>query len=185
MKIITGSAKGRRLKTPKSAKTIRPALSVVREAIFSSLGDVEGLIFLDVFAGTGSLGLEALSRGAGFSYFVDGNSEAVGLIIHNLQTLGFAECGHVYKRSLPSGLRGLKLQHQPNVIFCDPPYDKNLLNPTLKALVEHKFIDPQTIVIVEHSTREHPLCASLELIKERHYGQTLISTLRLQTNRSE
>jgi 16S rRNA (guanine966-N2)-methyltransferase len=178
MRIIAGNAKGRKLKTPKSAKVIRPALSIVREAIFSALGDVTDKCFLDVFAGTGSLGLEALSRGAQRADFVDGGDEAVGLIIENLKILGFADRGHVFKRKLPVGIRSLKLATPPDIIFCDPPYDRGLLVPTLKLLEKHIVVDPQTLIIVEHSPRESPRCAGLTIIKERRYGQTLISTLQ-------
>lgn len=181
MKIITGTARGRFLKTPKNSKIIRPALGQVREAIFSSLGSVEDLVIMDVFAGTGSLGLEGLSRGAKQAYFVDSHPEAVKLIIENLRMLGFEDRGHVFKRRIPHGLKTISLEHKPDILFCDPPYDKGLLAPALEALVRYKFVDPQTLVIVEHTKRELPQTDLLELTKQKQYGQTIISTLRLRS----
>lgn len=179
MKIISGTQKGRRLKSPKSC-SIRPALAQVRESIFSSLGDVTDLVFFDVFAGTGSLGLEALSRGACRVYFIDQGPESIKLILENLKTLNFLDKAHVFKRTLPQGLHRLKIREKLDVIFCDPPYDKNLLNKTLKKLIEENHIDPQTTVIVEHSPRELPDGKELEVFKKKQFGQTLISFLKLK-----
>jgi 16S rRNA (guanine966-N2)-methyltransferase len=179
MQIIAGSVKGKKLITPKGSGT-RPALAQVREAIFSSLGDVEGLVILDVFAGCGSLSLEGLSRGADFAYFIDSDSKAVQTIITNLENLGFSDKGHIFKRRLPQGLKRLNLEKNPDIIFCDPPYDKALLNPTLQGLVDHKLIDAKTTIIVEHTRREMPDIEDLELMKQKKYGQTLISFLQLK-----
>lgn len=179
MKIIAGKAKGRKLFSPKGRGVVRPALAVVREAVYSSLGNVEGMVILDIFAGTGSLGLEGLSRGARCCTFVDSHPQAIGTVIKNLAMLGFTDRGRVLKRNLPGGLASVKLTAGPDIVFCDPPYDKNLLNPTLAALVRYKLVDPRSTVIVEHTRREVPAVAGLALAKERHYGQTIISYLRL------
>lgn len=178
MRIISGTAKGRVLKAPKNSKLIRPALSQVREAIFSSLGDLEGKVVLDVFAGTGSLGLEALSRGADHAYFVDGNDESVRIILENLKTLGFAEKARVFKRKLPGGAASIKLKHRPDVIFCDPPYDKGLLSPTLAILARLDCVNETTLFISEHTKREVPAVAELKIVKEKRFGQTLLTYLQ-------
>lgn len=179
MRIITGSAKGRVIKAPKDSKTIRPALSQVREAIFSSLGDLTGKVILDIFAGTGSLGLEGLSRGCKKVYFVDSEPEAVRLIIANLEHLGFSDRAHVFKRRIPGGLRSVKLSGKPDFIFCDPPYDKNLINKTLAALAGQNYVDRDSLVIVEHTRREMPNCKGFHVVKEKKFGQTLITYLKL------
>jgi 16S rRNA (guanine(966)-N(2))-methyltransferase RsmD len=178
MRIIAGSVKGRKLFSPKGRDVVRPALAVVREAIFSSLGDVAGLTILDVFAGTGSLGLEGLSRGAARAYFVDNHPQAIGAIIRNLTALGMAERGRVLRRRLPAGLAALKLDAIPDIVFCAPPYDRDLLNPTLARLLKYNLIDPRSIVIVEHTRREMPQVEGLAVVKERRYGQTLITYLK-------
>lgn len=178
MRIITGSAKNRRIATLKGDKITRPALEKVRGAIFSSLGDVAGMRFLDVFAGSGSLGLEALSRGAAWCDFVDAHPRVVHVLIENLERLGFSEQAHVYKRRMPGGLHSIPHDCRYDIIFCDPPYEQGLVATTLAALVRDKFIDPETLVIVEHTRREMPQAQGLTVIKTREYGQTLITTLK-------
>lgn len=174
MRIISGTAKGRNIVTPAGLKT-RPALAKVREAIFSSLGDVKDKVILDIYAGCGSLGLEALSRGAKKSYFIDGDNFAIKSIITNLKTLGFADQSVVFKRWLPQGLKNISFDPKPDIIFCDPPYDKNLVNRTLEALLTYKLVDPHSSVIVEHSPREILQAEELDVIKQSKYGQTLVS----------
>lgn len=180
MKIITGTAKNKTIKAPKDHLVIRPALSQVREAIFSSLGNIDDKVFVDIFAGTGSLGLEALSRGAKKCYFVDSHPEAVKLIIENLKSLGFAEKAHVFKRKMPAGLKQIKIPEKADVVFCDPPYDKDLINKTLSLLTRQNYIDPETLIIVEHTRREVPDIQELQLVKQKKFGQTLISYLQLK-----
>ena len=182
MRITGGSAKGKIIKTPKNGDIIRPALAQVREAVFSSLGDVSEQRFMDVFAGTGSLGFEALSRGADFVYFVDDHPQAVALILENLKSLGFEKQAHLFKRRLPHGLSTIKISGRVDVVFCDPPYDKNLLNPTLARLAEQNYIDPKTLLIIEHTRREVPENTAFDLIKQKKFGQTLISYLKRHGN---
>jgi 16S rRNA (guanine966-N2)-methyltransferase len=180
MKIITGSAKGRNIKAPKDSKIIRPALSQVREAIFSSLGDLSGKTILDIYAGTGSLGLEGLSRGCEKCYFIDSHSEAIGLIIENLKHLGFEDRAHVFKRKIPNGLSLIKIpEDKIDIIFCDPPYDKDLINPTLRELARQKYVDPTSVVIVEHTRREVPNVPEFQVVKEKRFGQTLLTYLQI------
>lgn len=182
MRLTGGSANRRSLKTPKGHSIIRPALAQVREAIFSSLGEVENKVFLDLYAGTGSLGLEALSRGAGFVYFVDFHPQALSLIIKNLEDLDFAARAQVFKRRLPNELSRLKIPHKIDVVFCDPPYEKGLLQPTLELLARQNYIDPQSLIIVEHTRREMPETRGLEVVKEKRFGQTLLTYLRPKTH---
>lgn len=178
MRIISGTAKGRTLVTPTGLNT-RPALAKVREAIFSSLGDIKDKVILDIYAGCGSLGLEGLSRGAQKSYFLDGDNAAIKAIINNLKTLGFEKQAQVFKRWLPHGLKNILLDPRPDIIFCDPPYDKNLVNRTLEALLTYKLVDPHSLLIVEHSPRELLKVNGLNAVKECKYGQTLISYLKM------
>lgn len=180
MRIITGTAKGIALKTPKSQAVIRPALAQVREAIFSSLGNITDFEFVDLFAGTGSLGLEALSRGAKFCTFVDAHPESLKLLRQNIENCGFADRSSVAKLKLPVDLKRLRLKKVPDVLFCDPPYEKNLLNPCLQAIRKQNLVDAQTWLILEHTKREMPILDGFELFKEKKFGQTFISYLRLQ-----
>ena len=176
MRIIAGKSKNQVLKTPKNDQVIRPALAQVREAIFSSLGDIEDFVFVDIFAGTGSLGFEALSRGASFVTFVDCHPQALTLLEQNAKHLGYQDQIRIVRRRMPHGLNKPLWKDHPDVIFCDPPYDKNLLNPTLLKLVKH--VDPTSTVIIEHSPRELPETPGFKIIKEKRFGQTRITYLQ-------
>ncbi len=176
MRVIAGSAKGHTLLGPKSDK-IRPVLDKVKGAIFNILGDIQGARVLDLFAGTGAVGIEALSRGAAHGTFVDGSREGVELIRRNLERCKFKESATIVKFKIPPippfAKGGLDL------IFVDPPYDRDLVNPTLRAIAREKLLAAGGIVVVEHSPRE--LIADdcgLAIVDTRKYGQTLVSFLR-------
>jgi len=179
MRIITGTAKGLSLKTPKSQAIIRPALAQVREAIFSSLGDITNQEFVDLFAGTGSLGLEALSRGAGFCTFVDFHPESLKLLRENISKCGFTTQSAIAKLKLPFELKRLRLKKVPDVLFCDPPYEKNLVNPCLQEIRKCGLVNANTRILVEHTKREIPQTEGFSLIQQKKFGQTLVSYLGL------
>lgn len=153
MRIIAGSAKGRILTGPKSER-IRPALDKVKGAIFNILYDVTGRKVLDVFAGTGSIGLEALSRGAASCVFIDRLPEALALLRKNIERCGFESSATVLKLEAPRELKRAQKLAPFDLIFVDPPYDKGLVNPTLAAITREKILAQEGIVIVEHSPRE-------------------------------
>ncbi len=182
MRVIAGQAKGRILLGPKTNE-IRPALDKIKGAIFNILQHiVEGSTVLDLFAGTGSVGIEALSRGACSAVFVDFGREALKLIQENVKRCNFENRATLIRMKLPDDVRNLfKNRHQIfDLIFVDPPYDKGLVTPTLKILSQEKILAPQGIVIVEHSPREKIATESgFEIFDERKYGQTLISFCRL------
>lgn len=179
MRIIAGSAKGRRLHSPKSP-LIRPVADKVKEAIFNILGpQVEGSNVLDLFAGTGSVGLESLSRGALRCVFVESYPHALSLLKKNIGACGFVDRAFILRGELPAVLRRLKKKEAFGFVFVDPPYDRGLITPSLEALVGYKLIDAQSCVIVEHSPREAPSGCGLNVFDSRKYGQTLVSFLKL------
>lgn len=179
MRIIAGSAKGRRLHSPKSL-LIRPVSDKVKEAIFNILGDrVEGSNVLDLFAGTGSVGLEALSRGALRCVFVESYPHALSLLKKNIGACGFFDRTFILRGELPGVLNRLKKKGAFGLVFVDPPYDRGLIGPALDGLVRYNLIDAQSCVIVEHSPREAPVDKSVTVFDSRKYGQTLVSFLRL------
>ena len=179
MRIISGNAKGRRLASPKST-LIRPVSDKVKEAIFNILGPIDDESVLDLFAGTGSVGLEAKSRGAGLVVLVDGGEESVRLLKKNITQCGFEKDTIVVKGTIPRILELIARKNPPfNLVFVDPPYDKDLINPTLTALINYKLIDAQSQVILEHSPREIPACPGLVLADSRKYGQTYVSFLTM------
>jgi len=181
MRVISGQAKGRVLLGPKSDR-IRPALDKIKGAIFNILwnilGNIEGAKVLDLFAGTGSIGIEAISRGASEAVFVDEGTEALQLIRKNLVLCRFENRGKIIRLPIPRQLSRLKNQGPFQLIFVDPPYDKDLVNPTLRAINKEKILAPDGIIIVEHSPRELIEEVGLSIIDSRKYGQTLISFLK-------
>src|SRR5262249_18507743 len=124
MRVIAGSARGRRLSAPKGSST-RPTPDRVREALFSILyGQVEEARVLDCFAGTGALGIEALSRGAKSAVFIEHDSPTANLVRQNLQSIGFADKGRVIAKSAASAIADLaKNGERFDLLFFDPPYD--------------------------------------------------------------
>lgn len=124
MRIISGSVKGRRLRTPKDASTTRPLPDRVRTAVFNMLvGHLEDQAVLDVFAGTGSFGLEALSRGARWCHFVERDRDIARMLERNIEELGFADCCSIHKGDA-LGISALARAATPlHVVLFDPPYD--------------------------------------------------------------
>jgi 16S rRNA (guanine966-N2)-methyltransferase len=177
MRIISGEARGRRLRAPRGAAT-RPTADRVREALFNILGSAVGLSVLDLFAGTGALALEALSRGAAHATLVD-HAEAAARVIHaNLATLGYQDRARVLRLDVERALRLLERQGARfDVIFVDPPYDGQAAAATLAGLGAGSLLAPDALVVVEHDAKNRPpeQQGALRLGQRRKYGQTEVS----------
>lgn len=178
MRVLGGAAKGRRLKAPKGQR-LRPTAARVKEALFNILPhDLSGLRVLDLFAGTGSLSVEALSRGAAKAVLVDA-SRAAGLAIReNLRSMGLSgRCevwgAPVLKATRALGRRGEKFE----LIFLDPPYEKGWIGKILRALAKEDLLETRGILVAEHSVREKidDHYGRLRLRDQRRYGTTLLS----------
>lgn len=180
MRVIAGTAKGRRLFGPKKTEPIRPALDQVKEAIFNILFTVNGLRILDLFAGTGAVGIEALSRGALHATFVDHFRAALALIEKNLAYVGFQDRATVIAQPVDRAMALLANRHaQFDCIFVDPPYLSDLVNPTLHGLAHTTLLAPQGRIIIEHHPKEAVTPPpTLSLTDQRKYGQTLITFVR-------
>ena len=159
MRIIGGKVKGRRLQTPPRimAKTpgllIRPTADRAREALFSIIGDkVQGAAVLDLYAGTGALGLEALSRGAELAVFVDNSTRAVQIINKNIGLCGFYDKTFLFKRDLSKGLsfltKGLP-ETTFSVVFVDPPYRQDFSGFMLQELAKSSLLGSKELVVIE------------------------------------
>ncbi len=184
MRIISGIAKGRRLFTPPPHdKSIRPTSDKAREAIFSILGkSVQGATVLDLFAGTGAMGLEAFSRNAGFVVFIDKNRLALDLIKKNIGLClsGYSgNCGlRVIQHDLTAGLPPMhfipKAAMGFDLIFADPPYSKNIAQFILNAISEITLLAENGILIVEErfNISLPKTAVQLNLIDKRVYGET-------------
>jgi len=173
MRIIAGSAKGRRLAAP-AGLSIRPTADRAKEALFSILTPhLPGATVLDLFAGTGALGLEAISRGAREAVFVDAGNEALALIAANLQACRFAEASaRIIRHDLRHGLPKEIIGRHFDLIFLDPPYDQGLADQTLALLAQQ----PTTAaLVIAEERREHRLAARYgDYICQdmRRYGDT-------------
>ena len=178
MRVIAGKAKGHKLVTPSSDR-VRPALDQVKEAIFNILFNVEGLSVLDLFAGSGSVGIEALSRGATDAVFVEEWSKAVAAIKRNLKHCKLEESARIIGKTVDKAIVILKKEGRPfDLIFVDPPYGKDMVNPTLRTLSESPLVKEESIIVVEHHPKEPIDCiAGLALTDTRKYGQTHVSFL--------
>ncbi len=156
MRVITGSAKGQHLKATKSDRT-RPMLEKVRASLFSVLlgylGSWEGCRVLDLYAGGGSLGIEALSRGAAWCDFVEVNGAACRIIAENLEHTRLAERARVHQGRVPAYLRGMHEGQKYDIIFLDPPYDDPAIGEMLSALAVAKGVHAGTLVAVHHAVR--------------------------------
>lgn len=178
MRVIAGTCKGRRLVAPKGSQT-RPALDRIKESVFSILFDVSGLSVLDLFAGSGSVGIEALSRGASSATFVENDSAALKALTTNLETCGFEQQSTIIKQDVARALTRLTKQGTEfDLIFVDPPYLKDLVNKTLAQLGASDLVHDGSRIVVEHHPKE-PIddIPGLILTDTRKYGQTLISFL--------
>ena len=184
MRIVAGTAKGRALAGPKpTSKHIRPTADRVRETIFNVLGQwLEGQAVLDLYAGTGALGLEALSRGAKKAVLVDSDREALALCRTNTDTLGFATQVEILsqpvERSLGTlGRRGDKFE----LVFADPPYAARVVETVLESLAHHKVVAPGGTVVIEHDKREQAPQAHVgfEQVDQRRFGDTLVTLFRI------
>lgn len=178
MRVISGLAKGLQLKAPNTHK-VRPAADKVKGAIFNILGDISGARVLDLFAGSGSVGIEALSRGAQHCTFVEADRNIAASIQKNLEHCKLQKNAQVMIRKVDQALLWLDKKGQHfDLIFVDPPYDKNLVRPTLELLADSPLLTPHALVVIEHSPREQPNEVMLEITDRRKYGQTLISFMK-------
>jgi 16S rRNA (guanine966-N2)-methyltransferase len=174
VRVIAGTWGGRRLVTPPGTTT-RPTSDRVREAVFSMLGSLDGARALDLFAGSGALGIEALSRGATFCAFVDRDRRAITALRANLRALEVADGAFaVYAQTAQGALKNAAARGDAyDVVFLDPPYaDSGRLAPTLDERLG--AVLARGARVVSESDRRAPLGLSVAVQTERRYGDTLI-----------
>ena len=178
MKVIGGTARGRKLKVPKGL-TVRPTAARVKESLFNILPhDFSGLRVLDLYAGSGNVSIEALSRGAVEAVLVDESARSAAVIRENLTRLELLQRAQVWIVPVARALRKLdRAGEKFDLIFLDPPYERGLVKTTLEAIGQGVLLNPAAIVVVEHSGREavKPGYGSLILNDQRRYGDTLLS----------
>lgn len=180
LRIIAGSARGRQLKTRKGSQT-RPTADKVKESFFNIISKrLEGAFFLDIFAGNGGIGIEALSRGAEKCVFIEKNTHCVKIIKENLLLSGLQAQGEVLQLEALTALAQLKTkQQQFDIIFLDPPYHSPVLAPALTNLAASNLLAAAGIVVVEHHRQHIDWWQSEEWQTRRvkKYGDTILTFL--------
>lgn len=175
MRVIAGSARGVVLRAPRDRST-RPITDRVKETLFAILGDrVPGARMLDLYAGSGAIGIEALSRGAESADFVEHQRGALEVLRENLQRARLDSAARVHSGSVEAYLAA---DHEGpwDLVVLDPPYDTRAIVAPLEAVVAH--LVPGAMVVVKHFWRtEAPVVAGLERVRERRFGETMLTFL--------
>ncbi|HBA89228.1 MAG TPA: 16S rRNA (guanine(966)-N(2))-methyltransferase RsmD [Geobacter sp.] len=185
MRVIAGAARGRQLLAPKNLR-VRPTADRVKEALFSillsRLGELDGMRVLDIFAGSGSLGIEALSRGADYAVFIDSHRESAELVRKNLEITRYADSAKVVVQEAAAALKRLERSERPfHLVFLDPPYAEGHTERLLGILSNSPLIDPGSTVVAEFSAKENIPTGfgNLQESERRIYGDTALSFLTL------
>jgi len=177
MRITTGKYKGRNIFMPKG---IRPTQDKVRKAIFDILGDIEGLSFLELFAGSGAVGIEAASRGAQEVVFVENNPNVLKMLTSNTSYILHTKyC--ILSQNVESELRRLNQEKkQFDIIFLDPPYYQDLAKKTLQTLGRYDILSPNGLIVAEHFKKENlpDDLGVLSLFRQYKYGSTILSLFK-------
>ena len=171
MRVITGTARGRRLKELKGNDT-RPTTDQVKEGMFNILQfDIEGRTVLDLFAGTGQLGIEALSRGAARAVFVEQRNDAVKLIRENVEMCGFADQSRIVTGEALSFLGTVREKF--DIIILDPPYESELLDKTIAHIARYDLLAPHGILVAESAANKTlpALSVPYSIYREYRYGR--------------
>ena len=188
MRIISGSLKGRQLTSVRGRHT-RPTSDRTREALFNILGPgtINDTVILDLFAGTGALGIEALSRGARRAVFVDRDRQALNTLRRNIERCHLESATRIYQWDITKNLSCLNPIQQPfDLIFLDPPYHQNLILPALSHLIRLRALAPSAIVVAEHASKEIILPPhGLTVTDQRTYGRTALTFLTPPASTSE
>jgi 16S rRNA (guanine966-N2)-methyltransferase len=189
MRIIGGMAKGRTIHFPAGSKE-RPTSDFLREALLNLLGSVSGKLFLDLFAGSGSVGLEAASRGAKQVYFIENNKIIAEAVKKNIENCGFSEQCRIINADVRSGLNDLfKRKCKFDIIFADPPYNQGLVKTTMKLLKEYPVFSQEALIVIQHSVREDVDAVLAESVcgedgwhqtNQRKYGDNSISFFKME-----
>ncbi len=182
--MIAGAYRGRSLRTVAGVE-VRPTSDRLRETLFNILAPrIRGSRFLDVFAGSGAIGIEALSRGASHATFIESARRARSAIEANLLTLGIADGVRVISRDASTALKQLaEASEQFDIVFFDPPYSSELYDDLMSRL-PRSLVSPDSVVIVEHRAK-HPLApaySNLKLVRRVKQGESALSFYQLEDN---
>ena len=173
MRVISGKLKGRVIEGDNILGT-RPTQARIKESLFAMIQDrVVNSVVLDLFAGSGALGIEAISMGCSMSYFVDHQSKAYNIINKNISNLDIKDYSKIYKQEYSSFLKNIKEKF--DIVFLDPPYDTDYIDRSIKLLLEYDLLNKDALIVCESSDmKKIPNNDKLKLRKERKYGDKYI-----------
>lgn len=181
MRITTGKFRGRNIDMPKG---IRPTQDKVRKALFDILGDVQGLLFLELFAGSGAVGLEAASRGAATVVFIEDNRACIKMLEANINALQAKNC-IVYPMDVQKAIIRLHAdQRKFDIIFLDPPYYQDTPKKTLQTLGGCDILAPNGFIVIQHFKRDTlpESTNNLSIVKQARYGDTVLTFYRKEVS---
>jgi len=183
LRVIGGRLSGRRFRVPRGE--VRPTSDRVREALFNRLGNLEGVRVLDLYAGSGALGIEAISRGAVEATFVESEALALGVLRANLAALGIDPIAVVEAGDVPAVVRRLgRAKQRFDLVLIDPPYASEEPTRAFEALVDAAVLSPDAMLVLERDRRHpSPKVEGLAEVDERRYGDTVVA--RFVTTRTE
>ena len=187
LRIITGTAKGKKLKTLEGEAT-RPTSERIKEAVFSAIQfDIEGRRVLDLFAGSGQLGLEALSRGAASAMFIDSSREAMEIVKDNVRSVGFLDKSKYLVSDWRNYIRKASGREKFDLIFIDPPYAMECCADAVERLISSELIAPGGIIVLESGTENPDFSAreNIEVLKSTHYGKKTVVNILLYRGEGE
>ena len=182
MRVIAGKYKRRNLLWPDDTMHIRPTKDRIREAIFSSLGDIDGKVSLDLYSGSGSMGIEAISRGSSFCYFVDINPTALKITKQNLNSLKIDNAEVVALKDVDAlnvfAQKGLKF----DLVFLDPPYQEGQYQEILSLLLNNNLLNDQATIVLE-SDRVLQLNGNIIYRKDYKYGDIYVAIIKIEVTK--
>lgn len=181
MRVISGKIKGIKLKQ-RGSREVRPVASRVKKSLFSIIEKkLNNSYFLDLYAGTGSIGIEALSRGAKESTFIDNGNIQIKTISENIKKTNFSNCAKVYKLDVFIAIKIFFNESKKfDIIFLGPPFLKNKVNPTLEYLYKNNILKKNGLIIVHHHYKEEIKFNGFELFRQKKYGDNLVSFLKIR-----
>lgn len=185
MRIIGGKAKGRTLCFPSGSRE-RPTSDFLREALFNLLGSLEDKTFLDLFAGSGSVGLEAASRGAQRVYLMEKNKKLAAVIEKNIYACGFQNNCCFIVKEVEKGLKDIQKEKiKMDIIFADPPYHRNLIGSTMTLLDKYRILKDDGLMVLQHSIKENideSIHEKVHFMDQRKYGENILTFLKWRKN---
>lgn len=181
MRVISGSARGKKLMTPTS-EAIRPTTDRIKESLFNIISPyIRDSVFIDIFSGSGAIGIEALSRGADLAYFIDKDPKSIKLIKKNLEITRLIEKGKVLNMEAEGAIKLLKDKSiTADIIFMDPPYHLQIIPNLIKAISDSKLLSKDGLIIAEHEKNVVPEehIGDYSIFDQRKYGITLMTYYR-------